>query len=79
MWTRRWVEGHSEQMEQHGQRQRGMKVTTRFGTQKWGCSIGWVLGRRTQAERGECRGTPAGYLRMSMSSVVLGPGGCVLV
>ena len=40
-----------------------------------GCSMGWVLGR-TQAERGECRGTPAGYLRMTMSSVVLGPG-CV--
>lgn len=41
--------------------------------------MGWVLGRRSRAERGECRVTPAGDLRMTMSPVVLGPAVCVLV
>lgn len=41
--------------------------------------MGWVLGRRTQAERGECRVTPAGYLRMTMNPAVLGPVVCMLV
>lgn len=78
MWTRRWVEGHSEQREQHGQRQRGMKGTTCSGP-RGGAQYGVGARKENSGREGRVQVTPAGYLRMTMNPAVLGPVVCVLV